>query len=297
MDQGPDEEAVGNLKVAKVDPVHSFPEPQSILTYSADKQYVEFPLARMASSCVLVPVQVLNGLYAVNDITRAHKMAVSTQPALPMLVTASPAVAFCMRKVTNNAHKQHQVPRVSAVQSWVESAANARQLVLAVSHQLIPFHASVTRDYIVECMAAFTRQLEDYEYDVYRVQVLEAATLEQFVACCEASSFFYLHSCEQFLWRTLIAPHCGPSIALAEVLTPRTAHPLDHCANKAAALTCVKDFFTFKLAGLKAKYKDELPMVTPQRGVTAGGPQHKGYISHATLQEYWALNKYIYSQL
>jgi hypothetical protein len=261
----------------------TMPEPRDILIYSADKQYVEFPAQRMATSCVVISPQVLKGLYAISDVTLEHKKAVCAQFTLPMLVSASPAVAFCMRKITNDRRAKYEIPRVTAIQSWVKSAGSARQLVMAVSAGLIGFHPSVKPAYLDTCIKRFKAQINCYELEVFAPALRAATTLPAFVSCAEATGFFYLHACEEFLFKLLIEPHCGTSIELCEVLTPRVSHGLDECVNRAEAIKCVQDFFELKTTALAQKYSDAFPAI-----------QTRGGLSEQTLQDYWALCKYIY---
>lgn len=277
----------------------NMPEPVGILVPSTNGQWVEFPAQRMATSCAVISPQVLNGLYAIDDLTKAHKKAVCMQFALPLLVPASPAVAFCMRKITNDRRRAHNIARVAAVQSWVMSAGSARQLVFHISAGLVAFHASIKPAFVQECDRAFKQRINDYELDVFAPALKAARTLDAFVSALEATSFFYLHACEEYIFRTIIEPHCGATLALAEVLTPRVTYGLDQCANDKArhnARKCVGDFFEFKAVGLAEKYDDVLPRISvPSGGGDSGGhPRGDRLIPEKTLQEYWELCKYIY---
>jgi len=276
------------------------PEPHSILLYSADKQHAEFPLARIPRSCAVLSPGQLKGLYAIQDLTVAHKRAVCGVLALPMLVPVSPAVAFCMRKTGKGA----QARRPAAIQSWVLSAGSARQLVLAVTEGLVAFHASVKPDFIKQCYKQLADRINCYEHTTFRQGVLAAATLDDFVVCTEAAGFYYLHVCEEFLFRTLIEPHPASStttkpITLAEVLTPRVSYALNQCATQEARATarkCVGDFFAIKSASLATKYNDALAITPPDQAAASGAPIYKDLVPQQTLQDYWALCKYIFSE-
>jgi len=298
MEQSDDDDEGGDAQ--DEEPVAIMPEPQCILGYSTDKRYVEFPAQRIARTCPVLSPQVLNGLYAIRDLSLSHKEAVSAVLTLPMLVCASPAVAFCMRKVTMDRSARGSaktVPRVTAIQSWFMSAASARQLVLAANEGLIPFHANIKPEFLRSSMQRFEHQLSAYEKQVFGPGLREATTLDQFVACAEAMGFFYLHLCEEFLFRTLIEPHCGTAIELAHVLTPRTTFSLVQCATQQSqegAVRCAHDFFAFKLSALRREYSDEFPSVSLPAASDGGGVAvYKGLVTEQTLQEYWQLCKYI----
>lgn len=285
MDESPDGEGAQDEE----DELPMMPEPTSILLYSADKQFVEFPFARMARSCVTIAPGVLKGLYAIQDLTLAHKKAVCNVLALPLLVSASPAVAFAMRKTAKGARNR----KPAAIQSWVLSAGSARQLVLAIAHGLVGFHASVKPAFLDEAMRRFTHQVNTYELTTFAAAVSAATTLDAFIAAAEAMGFYYLHACEEYVFRTIIEPHCGASISLAEVLTPHVTYALSHCTTadaRATAQKCVADFFAMKSAGLAEKYSDPLPIRFPPQDLL-----YKELIPQQTLQDYWALCKYIYA--
>lgn len=256
------------------------PDPQSILIYSIDRQYVEFPLDRIARSSPVMLPQVLKGLSSIKDFTSAQKRAICVVPALPLLVTTSPVICYAMRKIVKT---NEQAPRCTAVQPWSNVASLLKYLVMSVNEGLFPFHASVNAKYIEECLESYQDKLVTIEVDVFKPALKSAQTLDEFVECSKQYTFNYLHVHEEFLYKTLIKPHCGTSISLGQVLTPHVVHN----TVTAEAMRCAADFFGFKQQTFQTRFTDNLPRIEIRVQL---------YLDTQTLIEYWNLCKYIYDK-
>jgi len=269
------------------------PEPIQILAQDHDGKYAMFPIQRIPASCPVISPQILNGLDTLNDVTYAQNMAICIQPALPLIISVSPVLAFCRQKTSKQNNKSSNMPKVAYLTNWVLSATNLRQLVLIVGQGLVPFHPSVKPEFVKQSMQSFTNALERYELEVFAAALKKATSLEDFIESAEAAAFYYLNACERFLFNTIIRPHCGDSLTLAEMLTPRLTFTLTQC-HSAQQQQKMRDtvviFFRLKAQGLAERYTDKFPAMR----VADDAPLYRGLISKLTLNDYWKVCQYIY---
>lgn len=246
---------------------------------------------------------VLKGLEAIDDLTIDQKNTLSVYTVLPIPVCSSPILALFRDNVPRGA----QPPTKQRYVSWVLSAFKLRSFMLLVHQRVTPFHSSVSNEYPIECYNDFLEQIASYEeFHRQRIEdlIYSDTDLEdkfnRFLEYCEDFTYYYLHSCEHYLYKTLIEPHGVEFLNLEHFLTPKQDKPmLNQCEDPKAVLTCVVDFFKLKVLATQQHAKRhagedyvernpfQLDMI-PQRIVNAP-PQslYRGCIDVDTLREYF----------
>jgi len=247
------------------------------------------------------PPNVLNGLEAIDDLTAGQKCVLCVYNCLPMPVVMSPIMILLLDNLPRGAQRPQKRPYLN----WVQSAFQLRSLVLLVHQRATPFHSSVTNEYPQECHDEMLEQIASYEaLHQERLQHLfENETpdyMERFIAYLEDFSWYYLHTLERFLYKTLIEPH-GSDIQLEHVLTPKTnlnAYHADLSFKK-----CVADFFALHVeathkheqrhAGPDYVQKNTFNLADIPRRLTTTPPQdlYHGYVDRQTMQEYYWFSK------
>lgn len=308
-----------------------FPEPTSppLLEYANDNGCdVRFLPDRIPPTLPVITPNVLLGLSSIAELTAGQKRTVCGHTCLPMVVHSSPLVALIMSRVASK--KQQAIPWKSRYISWMQGTFQLRELMLAACNGIIPFHESVTDEFVHECHREFRSQMASYEYaQDERIQTLFAearanpanthAVLMTFIDYLEEYALYYVHSLEQFLFRTLIEPH-GHGLTLADVLTPNERPSLDQCSplkrtknapsDRYTARQLAVDFFLIKVPAVLARdaqvasqpdyvarqtfdlqqlpYRVEVhPATGAVRYNVPAGTVWRGYISLQTIYEYW----------
>jgi hypothetical protein len=248
-----------------------------------------------------VPPNVLSGLETIDDLSQLQKCVLSIYAALPIPVHLSPVMILLM----DNVPKGSKQPQKQRYISWMQSAYQLRSIMFLVQKKVLPFHKSLTPEYIDECMDEFLEQTSSYENMHFnRVEELytypfSPAILEKFVEYCEDFSYYYIHSIERYLYKTLIEPHGSAHLCLENLLTPRANKPtLNQCEHPQFIQKYVYDFFELKVlathkydqrhAGDDYVKRNPFQLDTLRQRITNNTGQHfRGCIDVQTLQEYF----------
>lgn len=249
---------------------------------------------------------VLNGLESIDDLTAVQKCVLSVYNVLPMPVPLSPIVALLMSNVPRGARPPQKRPHLS----WIQSGFQLRSLVFLVHQRVIPFHSSVTNEYPQQCHDEMLEQIASYEaFHQLRLQHLfeeqsGSNHTNLFIEYLEDFAWYYLHTLERFLFKTLIEPH-ESNIELEHMLTPRVVINLWDCHPSIvpSIQKCVVDFFALHVqathkheqrhAGPDYVQKNCIHLQDIQRRITCTPLQnlYRGYIDSQTLEEYWEFSK------
>jgi len=244
---------------------------------------------------------VLNGLLSLDDLSQLQKCVLSVYSVLPIPVHTSPVMILMMDNVPKGA-KQPQKRRFIG---WMQSAYSLRSLMFLVQKKTLPFHVSITPEYVDECMDEFLEQTATYENMHFnRVEELHTfpfsqSVLEKFVEYCEDFSFYYIHSIERYLYKILIEPHGSAHLSLENFLTPVSVKPMLHqCEHPEFIQRFVYDFFELKVlathkydqrhAGEDYVQKNPFQLETLRQRITTNvGSHYRGCIDGQTLHEYF----------
>lgn len=253
MDEGPDEELAATLDVAREQ--FQFPIPEPFVVYSENGRDARFAVPDefdISGIPEFNPGQFL-ALSSVAQLTTAQKRTVSIHTAMPMPIHSSPIIMLFRSRVPKGATMPWAFKNIN----WMMSAFHLREFFLAVDHAVLPFHESITTEYIKDCANEFRAQVGLYElHQEHRINKLfdlialdQSASrhcLETFVNYLEDYSFYYIHSLERFLFKILVEPY-KTGLELKHILTPHNTPSLNECNDMRATRQCVVDFFAIQV--------------------------------------------------
>lgn len=212
-----------------------FPDPQSSYQMNQNGQILSDPNMLPVTFKTPDP-KILQGLNEIPDLLLNIKRTLSAQYCLPIVIHTSPFIPFLTKKWTER------------FVNWLDSACRLRLLMEAVKEMLIPLHESITKEWIMECFQNFLKQMKMYEHShEERIGAISGENaLKQFQEELEAYSYYYIHSIEHFLFKTMIEPHVETSLSF--FLTPYSPSNMtpDACERKEECQKCIGDFFAFK---------------------------------------------------
>ncbi len=249
MDEGDDNEELAQIELAREQ--FAFPIPEPMVEYSQNGRDMRFYLAPGidTSSMPEFDPGPFKALSSVAQLTAGQKRTMCGHTAMPMPVHFSPIIALFVSRIPKGA----TMPWSSKNLNWMLSGFHLREFMLAVRHKTLPFHSSVTEEFIDACATEFHSQMGLYElHQEARIHKLfdeiaidssrSRECLEQFVNYLEDYSLYYLHSIERFLFKTLVEPY-KTGLELKHVLTPHLLPSLHECNDMRVTRQYVIDFF------------------------------------------------------
>lgn len=278
-------------------------ECDQVIYTGADQQFF-FKREYMPPTLLPFAPGVLKGLESIDDLTAQQKNTLVVYTSLPIPVCSSPIIALFQ----DNVPKGARPPKKQRYISWMQSAFQLRSFMLLVHQRITPFHSSVSNEYPLECHNDFLEQLGAYEeMHAQRIEDLILSEddpamdkFDRFITYCEDFSYYYIHSCEHFLYKTLVEPHGGTNMKLEYFLTPTQYKPtLFQCEKPQSVLRYVVDFFQLKVlatqkhaqrhAGEDYVARNPFSLDAIAQRIINASPQnlYRGCIDMDTLREYF----------
>ena len=317
MDEGDDDEDERVFDTA----LFEYPVPiVPMVEYQTDpqngKEMFKFIRSRIPASFPFTSPNLLLGLDSIAEISADQKRTLVGATCIPMPIHSSPFVSFMTSKVENNA----VTPWKPKYVNWMHSANQLREFMFLAQSGLIPVPPQTSKLLAEECYEEFEFQINKFDTMQYdRIQELlktarddpaqTQACIIKYIEYLEEASFHYIHSCERFLWKTLIEPHNPEELELQDILTPYDRPTLGQCASLFDARNLVVDYFAIKVPAFKHKdeersekdyifrdcidlesLKNRIQVHKQTQEVQYNCPAasvYRGYIGLETIYQYW----------
>ena len=280
------------------------------------RERFKFLRDRVPESFPFTSPHLLLGLDSISEISADQKRTLVGALCIPMPIHASPLVALMLCKVENNV----VTPWKPKYVNWMHTANQLREFMFLSQSGLIPVPPQTPTSLPEECFEEFEFQINKFDEMQYdRIQELfniarddptqTQTCVLKFIEYAEEASYHYLHSCERFLWRTLIEPHKPEKLELQDVLTPYDRPTLGQCENMFDTRSLVVDYFAIKVPAFKHKdqeraekdyiFKDCIDLEGMKTRIQVHkqthevryncAPEHvyRGYIGLETIYQYW----------
>jgi len=276
----------------------AFPlDPRPAIEYSATGATFHFIKAEIPETFASIPPHVVVAYTtAMVDQMQKLKAASCMQPALPIIVHASPLIS--MFSNTFVVPKGQPVPDQPPVEidrftSFSHSVVVLLTFMDMCINGIIPFHPSVKQDFIKLQLSNYKRQLmlmnatHDRQLDQYYAdEEANDPQLLGFIRIMQNFCMRYIHTIEWFLFTCLIQPHGYTNIG--SILTPHVFPTLSDCATVAMQEMVIRDagdFFNYKNEHQGAKIKRWLK---DRQEALNFDPAYvfKGCIAFSTMKEY-----------
>lgn len=287
-------------------PLLVFPTPRPAVFFSDDGTLVRFDMRIVPPTVGGIPPQVCKGASAMSEESLVQKIAFSDATFTPGLVASSPMLGLIMSIVVPPKRRPGAppfVPGPQPTQTRFIGAGNScfllNQIKMLCAKGAIPFHDSWNADKLLHVGACYKihggriTQENETQLAAFYQRVADAgrvtdATLEEFMAGCEARTLRYIHLIEWYLYTCLVEPHLQTpeqraALPLECVLTPHVfpalPWPMDD-GTRRGVFQEVLDFFQHKQLSVPHT-RIRYALIRPDRK-----DMYKNYVPRDTIVAY-----------